>query len=70
VNGPLGGEIAFVEDEVIGLEGGERPVHRVLRRHEDRSFPSFEADHFVLYESNLTPEGAIHDPQATYSLSD
>jgi 2'-5' RNA ligase len=46
------------------------PVHRVLRRHEDRSFPSFEADHFVLYESSLTPEGAIHDPQATYSLSD
>lgn len=48
---------------------GPEAVHGVLRHHEDRSFPSFKADQFVLYESTLTPEGAIHDPVATYSLS-
>jgi 2'-5' RNA ligase len=43
-------------------------VHTFLRRHEDRSFSSFEADRFTLYESTLTSEGATHDPQATYPL--
>lgn len=44
-------------------------VHDVLRRQEDHSCPSFEANHFVLYESTLTSEGAIHEPVATYPLS-
>lgn len=43
-------------------------VHAFLRRHEDRSFPSFEADRFVLYESTLTPAGADHEPQAIFPL--
>ena len=43
-------------------------VHAVLRRHGDRSFSSFEADRFVLYESTLTSDGAVHDPKATYPL--
>jgi len=45
-------------------------VHAVLRRHGDRSFSSFEANRFVLYESTLTSDGAIHEPQATYPLRD
>lgn len=43
-------------------------VHAFLRRHEDRSFSSFEADRFILYESTLTPDGALHEPQAIYPL--
>lgn len=43
-------------------------VHDFLRAHEDRSFPAFEAEQFVLYESTLTPDGAIHEPRATYPL--
>lgn len=44
-------------------------VHDFLRSHEDRSFSSFEATRFVLYESTLTPEGAIHEPHAIYPLT-
>lgn len=44
-------------------------VHSLLRAEEDQSFSSFEADHFVLYESTLTPEGAIHEVQAKYELA-
>jgi 2'-5' RNA ligase len=43
-------------------------VHDFLRAHEKASFPGFEADQFVLYESTLTPEGAVHEPQAMYPL--
>lgn len=44
-------------------------VHSFLSEHEDRSFPPFQMDQFVLYESTLTPDGANHDPYAVYPLS-
>lgn len=44
-------------------------VHSFLQAHEEYSFDPFEADQFVLYESTLTPEGAIHEPIATYELA-
>lgn len=44
-------------------------VHEFLRSRDDESFPSFRVDRFVLYESTLTPQGAIHDPYAAYPLS-
>ena len=43
-------------------------VHDYLRLHEDRSFPNFKVDRVVLYESTLTPEGAIYEPHAMYPL--
>lgn len=54
----------------IGRLDEEDPesVHDFLRRHEERAFPSFEADRFILYESILTPDGAVHEPQAIYPL--
>lgn len=45
-------------------------VHEFLQAHEDSSVDSFVADQFVLYESTLTPEGAVHEPQAVYPLHD
>lgn len=44
-------------------------VHAFLRNHDDRSFEPFEVDRFVLYESTLTPEGAIHEPYASFELT-
>lgn len=44
-------------------------VHSTLRSHEDVSPPPFEAERFTLYESTLTPEGAVHDPQAIFPLT-
>lgn len=43
-------------------------VHAFLRSHDECSFPSFEADQFVLYESTLTGNGAVHEPQAIFPL--
>ena len=54
---------------VARLDDGHRtPVHNYLRTHKDASFPAFDVDQFVLYKSTLTPEGAIHEPQAIYPL--
>lgn len=44
-------------------------VHEFLRSHEDATFPTFHVDRLVLYESTLTPDGAIHEPLSTYELS-
>jgi len=44
-------------------------VHEFLRVHEETTFPAFEAERFVLYESTLRPDGAIHEPEAFYPLS-
>jgi 2'-5' RNA ligase len=44
-------------------------VQDFLRAHEEYSFSAFEADRFVLYESTLTQDGAIHEPQAMYPLA-
>lgn len=44
-------------------------VHAEIRQQKDHSFSSFTADRFVLYESTLTPDGAVHTPQSVYSLS-
>lgn len=44
-------------------------VQDFLHAHEEHSFPPFEADRFVLYESTLTQDGAIHEPQAIYPLA-
>lgn len=43
-------------------------VHDFLRAHEDRAFSAFEVDRFLLYESTLTPDGAVHETQAIYPL--
>lgn len=43
-------------------------VQSFIRAHENRSYEPFEIDRFVLYESTLTPDGAIHDPVETYQL--
>lgn len=45
-------------------------VHNDLEAQEERSFSSFTANRFVLYESTLTPEGPVHEPQALYPLAD
>jgi len=44
-------------------------VHAFLQAHEERSYDPFEADQFILYESTLTPEGALHEPVAAYELA-
>lgn len=44
-------------------------VQDFLRAHEEHSFSAFEANRFVLYESTLTSEGAVHEPQAIYPLA-
>jgi 2'-5' RNA ligase len=49
--------------------GDPDSVHAFLRRHEDRSFSSFEANRFILYESTLTSDGALHEPKAIFPLS-
>jgi 2'-5' RNA ligase len=43
-------------------------VHRFLERHEAGDLPSFRADAFHLYESTLTPDGAVHERRASFSL--
>lgn len=43
-------------------------VHRYLQAHADQAFAAFDADQFVLYESSLTPSGAVHTARAAYSL--
>lgn len=45
-------------------------AHAYLRNHDSSSFPAFEVDRFVLYESTLTPDGAVHEPQAIFPLSE
>lgn len=44
-------------------------VHDFLRAHEGLSVKPFTIEAFHLYESTLTPEGAIHERLATFSLS-
>jgi len=44
-------------------------VHAFLQTHDEISLPAFRADQIVLYESTLTPNGARHEPRATYPLS-
>jgi 2'-5' RNA ligase len=43
-------------------------VHDFLQAHEEFTFPTYETEQFVLYESTLRPDGAIHEPQAVYPL--
>lgn len=43
-------------------------VHSFLRSYDDFSLEPFTIDSFHLYESTLTPEGAIHDRRATFPL--
>ncbi|MEF8797242.1 MAG: RNA 2',3'-cyclic phosphodiesterase [Salinivenus sp.] len=45
-------------------------VHRFLDRHDAGDLPSFRPDRFHLYESTLTPDGAVHDRRASYSLAE
>ncbi len=44
-------------------------VHRFLSEQEPEELPSFTADAVHLYESTLTPEGAIHERRASFSLN-
>ena len=46
-----------------------RAVRAYMRRHAAFSLDSFEAATFVLYESTLRPEGALHRPHTTYALT-
>lgn len=43
-------------------------VHAFLRAHDDLSLPSFSVSEFHLFESTLTPDGAVHDIRDTYPL--
>lgn len=43
-------------------------VHEVLDAYGDASLPSFTADTFYLYESTLTPDGAVHERRASFPL--
>ncbi len=43
-------------------------VHAFLRSHNEHTFPAFEANQFVLYESTLTSDGALHEAKAIYPL--
>ncbi|MFB6248775.1 MAG: RNA 2',3'-cyclic phosphodiesterase [Salinibacter sp.] len=45
-------------------------VHRFLDRHEAGALPSFRPDHFHLYESTLTPNGAVHERRSSYPLTE
>jgi 2'-5' RNA ligase len=44
-------------------------AHAYLRNQDAMSFPAFEATRFILYESTLTSNGAVHEPQAVFSLN-
>jgi 2'-5' RNA ligase len=44
-------------------------VHRFLKRHREASFPAFPVSGFHLYESTLTPSGAVHDIVESYDLT-
>lgn len=44
-------------------------IQDILRSYEDVSPDPFTVDHFILYESTLRSDGAVHDPQATFPLS-
>jgi len=43
-------------------------VHRFLDQHGADALPRFRAEAFHLYESTLTPDGALHDRRAAFSL--
>jgi 2'-5' RNA ligase len=44
-------------------------VHQFLRAH-DLDLPTFTVSAFHLYESTLTPDGAVHEPRATLPLTE
>lgn len=46
-----------------------RLVRAFVRRHESLTLPPFEAKRFVLYESVLRAEGALHRMRAAYPLA-
>ena len=48
---------------------GAETVHRFLERHDAGALPAFRPTQFHLYESTLTPDGAVHDRWASYALS-
>lgn len=43
-------------------------VRRYLRERQDFHLASFPVTEFILYQSDLTSEGAIHTPRATFAL--
>jgi 2'-5' RNA ligase len=43
-------------------------VHQYLQKHDASDLPSFTAPQFHLYESTLTPDGAVHERRASYAL--
>jgi 2'-5' RNA ligase len=43
-------------------------VHDFLDTHDDPALTSFRVDTVHLYESTLTPNGAVHDRRASFSL--
>ena len=44
-------------------------VRAFLKEHADFALPPFDAHAFHLYESTLTPEGAVHTCRASFALS-
>lgn len=51
------------------LDDGEpETVHRFLRAHDDHTFEPFTANRFVFYESILGPDGATHEPFASFDF--
>lgn len=45
-----------------------RAVRAYVRRHQPFSLDPFEAAAYILYESTLRPEGALHRPHNTFTL--
>ncbi len=43
-------------------------VYRFVQQHRDWSYPNSLVREFILYQSELTPEGALHTPVAHYPL--
>lgn len=45
-------------------------VDRFLAQHENLRLPAFTVEHFRLYASTLTPQGAVYDVRGVYPLAD
>jgi 2'-5' RNA ligase len=45
-------------------------VHRFIRSHEGADLEAFRVGTFHLYESRLTPDGAVHEKRRSYVLAD
>jgi 2'-5' RNA ligase len=50
------------------LDDRPESVHAFLQENDDLSLPSFTSEALHLYESTLTPDGAVHERRASVAL--